>query len=67
MNVYDVSHVSGDIHEVEADFYQRDGEDWVFYAHDIEVHRVGWLDVLSVSKSSIRPAPLEEPAEQVWL
>jgi len=67
MNVYDVSHVSGDIHEIEAEFFQRDGEDWVFFAGDVEVFRLPFLDVLSVSKSSIRPAPLEEPAEQVWL
>jgi hypothetical protein len=68
MNVYDVSHVNGDIYEIEADFYQREGEDWVFYAGDGEALRICWLDVLSVSKSSIRPTPApEDPAERIWL
>ena len=67
VNVYDVNHVSGDIHEVEADFYQREEDDWVFYARDVEVHRVSWFDVLSVSKSTLRPQPVERPSEELWL
>ncbi|MEX0985720.1 MAG: hypothetical protein WD096_11830 [Actinomycetota bacterium] len=66
-NIYDVSHVNGDIYEIEADYYQREGEDWVFYAAEVEAFRVSWLDVVSVSKSSMRPPPVEDPAEQVWL
>ena len=66
-NIYDVSHVNGDIYEVEADFYQRDGEDWTFFADGSEVFRVAWSEVLSVSKSPIRPRPVVEPSEQVWL
>ena len=66
MNVYDVMHVNGDIYEIEADFYERQGEDWAFYARDSEVFRVSWLDVLTVAKSTLRPrAP--ETAEQLWL
>jgi hypothetical protein len=67
MNVYDVMHVNGDIYEIEADFFQREGDDWVFFAADVEVLRVSWFDVLSVSKSSIRPQPIEEPPADVWL
>lgn len=67
MNVYDVSHVNGDIYEIEAEFYEREGDDWVFYVANDEVFRVSWLDVLGVSKSSIRPHPVEGQAEELWL
>ena len=66
-NIYDVAHVNGDIYEIDADFFQREGDDWAFYSGPDEVFRVSWLDVLSVSKSSTRPAPAEEPSEQVWI
>ena len=66
-NIYDVAHVNGDIYEIEADFYQREDDDWAFYASGKAVFRVSWLDVLSVSKSRIRPAPLEEPTHEVSL
>jgi hypothetical protein len=67
MNVYDVSLVNGDIEEIEADFFQREEDDWVFYAGNESVYRVSWFDVLSVSKSTLRPPPVEEPSERVWL
>jgi hypothetical protein len=67
MNVYDIAHVNGDIYEIEAEFFQRESDDWVFYAEEREVLRVSWFDVLSVSKSSMRPAPQDEPTEEVWL
>lgn len=63
---YDVMHVNGDTYEVEAEFYQREGDDWVFYAGGDEVYRVPYLDVLGVSKtpSWVR----EEPSvPELWL
>jgi hypothetical protein len=61
VNIYDVNHVSGDIYEVEAEFFEREGDDWVFYVRGTEVYRVSWFDVLGVAKSSLRepPAPAE--------
>ena len=67
MNVYDINHVNGDIYEVEADFFEREENDWVFYVTGVEVFRVSWLDVLGVAKSSIRPEPVEEPSSEVSL
>jgi hypothetical protein len=61
VNIYDVNHVNGDIYEVEAEFFEREGDDWVFYARGIEVYRVSWFDVLGVAKSSLREPPV--PAE----
>jgi len=66
MNIYDVMHVNGDVHEIEGDFYQRQDDDWVFYADGTEVFRVSWFDVLSVSKSTMRPAGAE-PVHELWL
>lgn len=66
MNIYDVSHVNGDFIEVEADFYEREGQDWVFIAGGNEVLRIGWLDVISVSKSTLRP-PVPDTTEHVWI
>lgn len=66
-NIYDVSHVNGDIMEIEADFFQREEDDWVFYAGADEVARIPWADVLSVSKSTVRPAPVQEPGEKLWI
>jgi hypothetical protein len=63
---YDVMHGSGDSYHIEADFYERQGEDWVFYLGDEEVFRVPFLDVITVSKTTswIR----DEPAiPEVWL
>jgi hypothetical protein len=65
---YDVMHVNGDTYEVEAEFFQREGDDWVFYADDAEVFRVPFLDVLGVSKmpSWVRKDD-EQSAEKLWL
>ena len=67
MNAYDIHHVNGDIYEVEADFFEREGDDWVFYAVRDEVFRVSWFDVLGVSKSSIRPTQVTQPVDELWL
>ena len=67
MNIYDVNHVNGDIYEIEADFFERSGDDWVFFAAGEEVFRVSWLDVLGVSKSRMPPRQVDEPANEVFL
>jgi hypothetical protein len=70
MNIYDVNHVNGDIYEIEAEFFERDGDDWVFYATGTEVFRVSWFDVLGVAKSTLReqPAPVQtEDSATIWL
>ena len=67
MNAYDINHVNGDIYEIEADFFEREEDDWVFYAAGSEVFRVSWFDVLGVSKSSLRPAANVESSEELWL
>jgi hypothetical protein len=65
MNVYDVWHVNGDVYEIVADFFERDGDDWAFYLYGVEAFRVAWADVVSVSKGSVRPAPVDrEPENQ---
>lgn len=70
MNIYDVNHVNGDIYEIEANFFEREADDWVFYAAGVEVFRVSWFDVLAVAKSTLREQPTPEPvtpAAQFWL
>ena len=67
VNIYDINHVNGDIYEVEADFFEREGDDWAFYASGTEVFRVSWFDVLGVAKSRIRPQPITEPAVELLL
>jgi hypothetical protein len=63
VNIYDVNHVNGDIYEIEAEFFEREDDDWVFYAPGIEVYRVSWFDVLGVAKSSLQEPPVpQEPA-----
>ena len=71
MNVYDVSHVNGGVCEIEADFLEREGDDWVFFTGCDEVFRISWFDVLSISKSSMRPKLTDDPTDEqhvaLWL
>src|SRR5712691_5497582 len=53
MNVYDVFRVSGALDEVEADFYERTLDAWVFYAGGEEVFRVSIAEVAGITKSRI--------------
>jgi hypothetical protein len=48
MNIYEVMRTDGPSQEVEADFYERVGEDWVFFAADEEVFRLPLADVQAV-------------------
>ena len=58
--------MSGGFVDVEADFYELDGDDYVFLVGDQEVKRIARIDVMSVSKSTLRPrAP--ETNEKVWI
>ena len=63
---YDVMHVNGDTYEIEAEFFQREADDWVFYDGGCEVFRVPYLDVVSVSKTPtwVRKEP---STPEVWL
>ncbi len=70
MNIYDVNHVNGDIYEIEAEFFEREDDDWVFYAGGAEVFRVSWFEVLGVAKSTLReqPAPVQtDDSATIWL
>jgi hypothetical protein len=51
MIMYFVSYVAGESRELEADFFQRDGDDWVFVSRGMEVLRVRVEQVASISKS----------------
>jgi hypothetical protein len=51
MITYLVSYVSGEYTELEADFFQRDGDDWVFMSGGAEVLRVAVEMVAAISKS----------------
>ena len=53
MNAYDVFRVSGEIDELEADFYERTLDAWVFYAGGDEVFRVSIAEVAGITKSRI--------------
>ena len=70
MNVYDVNHVNGDIYEIEAEFFEREEDDWIFYARGVEVYRVSWFDVLGVAKSTLREQPARSSTPEtveLWL
>jgi hypothetical protein len=51
MHSYLLMYADGARDEVEADFYEREGDDWVFTAARAEVLRVSVERVLSISRS----------------
>jgi hypothetical protein len=55
MNSYCVLKVSNEMLEIDADFYQSDGVDLVFYSSASEALRVPSADVAGVTKASTRP------------
>ena len=66
MNAYDVALMSGGFEDVEADFYELDGDDYVFWCGGQVAKRIARVEVMSVSKSTLRPqAP--EMNEHVWI
>jgi len=50
-NLYLVMMADGSAEEIAADFYERDGDHWVFLSHMDEVYRVKIDDVVSVAKA----------------
>jgi hypothetical protein len=67
VNAYEVSLHAGGSEEVEAEFFERDGEDWVFYAGGEEMKRVPMATVQAVTKIPTRDRPPEEPPEQLFI
>ena len=67
MNVYDVIRQSGDFDEVEADFFERAGEDWVFIAGGREVFRVAMAEVEGITKSRNLRADRVEDGDQLFI
>lgn len=67
MNAYEVSFHEGPSEEIEADFFERDGDDWVFYLGGAEVKRVPMANVESVTKIPGRRRPPDDPPEQVFI
>ena len=67
MNAYEVSFHSGESEEVEAEFFERADDDWVFYAGGAEVKRVPMDNVQSVTKIPTRDRPPQDPPEQIFI
>jgi hypothetical protein len=51
MNIYTIEESNGHTDDVEADFCERVGDDWVFYAGLKEVFRVPIADVVGLMKA----------------
>jgi hypothetical protein len=60
MNVYTIVPTTGEPEDVEADFYETDGSEYVFYAEGAETQRVPIAAVASVTKARKEPPPAEE-------
>jgi hypothetical protein len=60
VNVYTILRTSGAHEDAEADFYEAEGNEYVFYAADVEVYRVSIAEVSSVSKARGEPPPRSE-------
>jgi len=51
VNIYTIEETDGHTDDVEADFCERVGDDWVFYAGLQEVFRVPIADVVGMIKA----------------
>jgi hypothetical protein len=51
MNVYTIVPTAGEPEDVEADFYETDGSEYVFYAEGAEMLRVPIAETASVTKT----------------
>ena len=67
MNVYSVILANGDSLEIEAEFYQSEGQDLVFLMGSEVVERRASADVTSVTKTPLRPRRDESAIPEVWL
>jgi hypothetical protein len=50
-NLYLLMKLDGPADEISADFYQRDGDDWVFQLGNEEVARVPIDTIVSIAKA----------------
>jgi len=50
-NLYLLMKLDGPADEISADFYQRDGDDWVFLLGDQEVARIPIDEIVSIAKA----------------
>jgi hypothetical protein len=50
-NLYLVGKTDGTPDEISADFYQREGDDWVFTLGGAEVARIAIDDIVSIVKA----------------
>jgi hypothetical protein len=51
VNIYTIEEVNGRMDDIEADFCERVGDDWVFYAGLQEVFRIPIESVVGVMKA----------------
>jgi hypothetical protein len=52
VNTYMISYHSGESQEIQADFYETNGTEWlVFYSAQVEVLRLAAADVASITKA----------------
>jgi hypothetical protein len=65
MNIYEIMRGNGGSQEVEADFYERQGGDWVFYAGDAGVFRVPITDVEAVVRVPNPPTPVDPEPRRI--
>jgi hypothetical protein len=65
MNIYEVMSGKAGSQEVEADFYERQGADWVFYAGDAEVFRLPITDVEAVVRVPNPPTPVAPEPQRI--
>jgi hypothetical protein len=63
MNVYTIVRTAGEPEDVEADFYEAEGSEYVFYAEGAEVLRVPIADTASVTKARREPPPEASDAD----
>jgi hypothetical protein len=50
-NLYLLMKLDGPSDEISADFYQRDGDDWVFWLGEQEVARIPIDAIVSIAKA----------------
>ena len=67
VNIYDVSRASGGFEEIEADFYERADDSWVFIAGGQEVFRILLADVEGITKSRMSAGSAPSAGPEVLL
>ena len=67
LNSYTVLYSHGDSTEVDAEFYEADGVDLVFYAEGTEALRVSAANIVSVTKVPTRHQDQEDVSSHLFL